>query len=140
MFVELDEDIHGLAHISQLNLAPGERINEAYKAGETHEFEIVSIEPKEHRLGLAVTKKKPAKSEAKAAEIKAGEKTEAKKEDEPSKKTEKAAETAKAKKTEKVSVKKPEKKSDTKKKTDEKKTVKKTTTAPDKKKVSAKAK
>ncbi len=54
LFVELDKDIHGLAHVSQLNLAPGQKINEVYKIGEKKEFQVVSIEPKEHRLGLAV--------------------------------------------------------------------------------------
>ncbi len=53
LFVSLDDDIHGLAHISQLDLAPKERINDKYKANEEKFFEIVSIEPKDHRLGLA---------------------------------------------------------------------------------------
>jgi len=54
LFVELDKDIHGLAHISQLALAPGQKIYDLYKVNDKKEFTIVSIEPKEHRLGLAV--------------------------------------------------------------------------------------
>lgn len=66
LFVELDEDIHGLAHISQLGLAPKQRVNEKFKANEEVEFEIVSIEPKDHRLGLAYNDGKPkAKKEDK---------------------------------------------------------------------------
>ena len=53
LFVKLDEDIHGLAHVSQLDLAPKQRINEKFTAGTKKKFEIVSIEPKDHRLGLA---------------------------------------------------------------------------------------
>jgi len=53
LFVELDEAIHGLAHISQLGLAPKQRVNEKFVANEIEEFEIVSIEPKDHRLGMA---------------------------------------------------------------------------------------
>jgi len=53
LFVKLDDDIHGLAHISQIGLAPKEKINDKFKAGEKMNFEIVSIEPKEHRMGLA---------------------------------------------------------------------------------------
>jgi ribosomal protein S1 len=53
LFVQLDSDIHGLAHISQLGLAPKQRVNDKYKVDEKIEFTIVSIEPKEHRLGLA---------------------------------------------------------------------------------------
>jgi len=53
LFVKLDEDIHGLAHISQIGLAAKEKIGEKFKPGDKLSFEIVSIEPKEHRLGLA---------------------------------------------------------------------------------------
>lgn len=76
LFVSLDQDIHGLAHISQLGLTAKEKINEKFKAEDLHEFEIVSIEAKEHRLGLAVkgAKKeapaKPEKSEDKDKESK----------------------------------------------------------------------
>jgi ribosomal protein S1 len=66
LFVSLDQDIHGLAHISQLGLSAKEKINEKFKSEDVHEFEIVSIEAKEHRLGLAVKgarKEAPAKSE-----------------------------------------------------------------------------
>lgn len=61
LFVELDEAIHGLAHISQLGLAPKQRVNEKFNANEVAEFEIVSIEPKDHRLGLACYDEKAAK-------------------------------------------------------------------------------
>jgi predicted RNA-binding protein with RPS1 domain len=40
LFVELDEDIHGLAHISQLGLAPKQRVTEKFNANEDGEFEI----------------------------------------------------------------------------------------------------
>jgi len=56
LFVKLDEDIHGLAHISQIGLAPNQKINEAYKVGDLLDFMVVSIEPKDHRLGLAIKK------------------------------------------------------------------------------------
>lgn len=56
LFVELDKDIHGLAHLSQLKLAPNQKISEFYKVGEKKNFNIVSIEPKDHRLGLVPLK------------------------------------------------------------------------------------
>ncbi len=56
LFVGLDDDIHGLAHINALELAPGQKIQENYKSGEEKNFTIISIEPKEHRLGLEITK------------------------------------------------------------------------------------
>ena len=79
LFVKLDEEIHGLAHISQLNLAMKEKINDLFNAGETRDFEIVSISPSEHRLGLklagdentekAATTPKKRASKAKAATV-----------------------------------------------------------------------
>jgi len=52
LFVKLDEEIHGLAHISLLNIAAKYKISDLYKADEVRDFEIVSISPSEHRLGL----------------------------------------------------------------------------------------
>lgn len=71
LFVKLDEEIHGLAHISQLNIDPKEKINDLYKSDEIKDFEIVSISPSEHRLGLKLAgAKKAAKSkEAKEEKV-----------------------------------------------------------------------
>lgn len=54
LFVELDPEIHGLAHVSELSNEPITDINLLFKPGETRDFEIVSVEPSEHRLGLRV--------------------------------------------------------------------------------------
>jgi small subunit ribosomal protein S1 len=73
-FVELDPDIHGLAHISEITTTPGEDVSQHGEAGKTREFKIVSIEPKEHRLGLSVKalneKKEKAVEEAEIVEEK----------------------------------------------------------------------
>jgi small subunit ribosomal protein S1 len=58
LFVKLDTDIHGLAHITQLGLAHDQRVTDLYKVNEVKDFEIVSIEPNEHRLGLTFPKSK----------------------------------------------------------------------------------
>jgi len=90
LFISLDNDIHGLAHISQLDLAPKQRVNEKFKAGEAENFEIVSIEPKDHRLGLAysdeISKVKPDKA---VKEKKGEDGKEEKKDESKSKKTKK---------------------------------------------------
>ena len=72
LFVELDKDIHGLAHISELSEKTITNIEEFCKPGEVLEFRIVSLEPKDHRLGLSL---KPKEEKAKKAEPKAEEKT-----------------------------------------------------------------
>ncbi len=58
LFIKLDEEIHGLAHISQLNLGTKEKISELFKIGDVKDFEVVSISPSEHRLGLRLGKSK----------------------------------------------------------------------------------
>lgn len=54
LFVELDPDIHGLAHISELSTKPINHSSEVAKIGEVLEFKILSIEPAHHRLGLSL--------------------------------------------------------------------------------------
>ncbi len=53
-FVELDPEIHGLAHVSELSDNPVTDVTQIGKEGDTLAFKIVSIEPKEHRLGLSI--------------------------------------------------------------------------------------
>ncbi len=88
LFIKLDEEIHGLAHISQLGLDGKEKITDLYQVDEIKDFEVVSISPAEHRLGL-----KPANSKkaAKSKEVK---------EEEGEKKDEEKVEKKKTKKSE----------------------------------------
>jgi small subunit ribosomal protein S1 len=56
-FVYLDKDIHGLAHVSEFQeVYPGKKMNEVLQAGETYSWKILSIEPKDHRMGLMIVK------------------------------------------------------------------------------------
>ena len=78
-FVELDPEIHGLAHISELSRKPVKDLTEIAKVGEVKEFMIVSVEPEQHRLGLSLKamteKEKPPKTEG-ATEEEESEETE----------------------------------------------------------------
>ncbi|MCX6714457.1 MAG: S1 RNA-binding domain-containing protein [Candidatus Uhrbacteria bacterium] len=61
LFVELDPEIHGLAHVSELSDKPVTDVTQIAKPGDVMSFKIVSIEPKEHRLGLSLkTKSEPS--------------------------------------------------------------------------------
>lgn len=53
-FVQLDDDIHGLVHISELSLKQIKDPAEVVAAGDKKDFKILSIEPGEHRLGLSL--------------------------------------------------------------------------------------
>lgn len=53
-FVKLDEDIHGLIHVSELPEGTQQDPAAILKTGETKEFTIISLVPEEHRLGLSL--------------------------------------------------------------------------------------
>lgn len=68
-FVALDEQIHGLAHISELSKGIIKDINDIVTIGKEYDFKIVSIDAKNHRLGLsikALDEKEEPKEEKKA--------------------------------------------------------------------------
>ena len=80
-FVYLNKDIHGLAHVSEFQeVYPGKKIEEVFKEGETYSWKILSIEPKNHRMGLLPAKEGAAKEakEKKAAKEEAKEEKEEK--------------------------------------------------------------
>lgn len=89
LFVELDPEIHGLAHISELSSKQIQSPTEVASIGDTLKFKIISIEPVDHRLGLSLkganekSSEKPSeKSEETPAETPAEEKEEAPKAEE----------------------------------------------------------
>lgn len=67
-FVYLDKHIHGLAHISEMSEAyPGKNLDELIKINEVYNWKILSIEPKNHRMGLVLTDKKTKPVSAKTS-------------------------------------------------------------------------
>ncbi|MFA6392353.1 MAG: S1 RNA-binding domain-containing protein [Patescibacteria group bacterium] len=53
-FIELDHDIHGLAHISELSDQLVHNPSDIVTIGDEYKFKILSIEPNNHRLGLSL--------------------------------------------------------------------------------------
>ena len=104
LFVELEKNIHGLAHISQLSDKPVASINDFAKQGDELDFYVVSLDPKNHRLGLSFAKpkeEKPKAEEVKVAEAKTEEVKEKKKEPDAKEEKAKAKEEKKEKKAKK---------------------------------------
>jgi len=72
-FIELDDNIHGLAHVSELG---GEgrdaKISDVLKPGEVKMFKILSLEPGAHRLGLGLPggEEKPEEGKSEKLEVK----------------------------------------------------------------------
>lgn len=58
LFVELDSDIHGLAHISELSNKPVKDVNEVARINDEFDFRIINIDAENHRLGLSLRKPK----------------------------------------------------------------------------------
>lgn len=75
-FVELDSDIHGLAHISELSYRKLNAPSEILKIGDVYDFKIISIEPGKHRLGLSYKSLHEQKPEEKPEEKSTAEATE----------------------------------------------------------------
>lgn len=67
VFVELDKDIQGLAHLMELSHEPVKTAEEVVKPGQEMEFKIISIEPAEHRLGLSIKQLTEAPKKAESA-------------------------------------------------------------------------
>jgi small subunit ribosomal protein S1 len=63
-FIELDKDIHGLAHISELSDKIIHSPEDVVKVVNSYDFTIMNLEPEQHRLGLSLkTYKKSLKKE-----------------------------------------------------------------------------
>ncbi len=81
LMVKLDDEIHGLAHISELSDTPivdVKQLTDKFTVGKRYEFEIINIEPAEHRLGLRLKGVKGKRSAKKKEEVKAEGETEEK--------------------------------------------------------------
>lgn len=70
-FVELDANIHGLAHTSELANYDVKDPADVLEVGKEYEFKIVSLDANEHRLGLSVKalKAKDDKSEKNVSKV-----------------------------------------------------------------------
>ncbi|MBT4209599.1 MAG: S1 RNA-binding domain-containing protein [Candidatus Komeilibacteria bacterium] len=114
-FIELDNDIHGLVHISELSAKKVSNPEDLVTVGKDYEFTILTIEPKHHRLGLSLkgidlkkeTKKDDKKDDKKkenkkdVKEIKETETKKVKKDDKKEEKPEKVKKDTEAKEAKK---------------------------------------
>jgi small subunit ribosomal protein S1 len=54
VFVEVEEGIEGLVHISQLSTERVEKPSALFQVGKVVEAEIIHIDPREHKMGLSI--------------------------------------------------------------------------------------
>jgi len=53
VFVELDEAIEGLCHVSEINESDRQNLEARFVLGEEAEFKIIKLSPHEHKIGLS---------------------------------------------------------------------------------------
>lgn len=56
-FVKLDEEIQGLAHISEFGSEA--KMKEVLRLGEPHQFRVLAVDAKEHRMALGLVRDEP---------------------------------------------------------------------------------
>jgi small subunit ribosomal protein S1 len=97
-FVYLDEDIHGLAHVSEFQERyPKKKLENVVSANNEYYWKILSIEPKSHRMGLVYIAEEEVEDEKKKVEEERAEAEQSKKQSEkPAKSTNSPKETEKS--------------------------------------------
>ena len=79
-FVQLNEEIHGLVHISEFGTEA--KMREALEVGKRYSFRVLLVEPKEHRMSLGLVKDQTGIPAADAAQGSLGVVKDEKKEEE----------------------------------------------------------
>jgi len=54
LFVEVDNDLEGLAHISEIPLAEGEKLEEKYKVGDEVKVKVAKVDSIQHKIALSL--------------------------------------------------------------------------------------
>jgi small subunit ribosomal protein S1 len=54
VFVQLEEGVEGLIHVSQLSTERVDKPASVFKVGDTVEAEVTTVDPREKRIGLSV--------------------------------------------------------------------------------------
>lgn len=54
LFVEIDKDLEGLAHISEISLNEAEKLEEKFKVGDEIKVKVVKVDPIQHKIALSL--------------------------------------------------------------------------------------
>ncbi len=68
LFMELEEGVEGLIHISQLGLQRGESLRDRFKIGEEIEAEVINVDRNERRISLSMKQVKKRKEKEEYAQ------------------------------------------------------------------------
>ena len=68
VFIELEEGVEGLIHVSQLGLQRNENLKEKFKSGEEIEAEVINVDRNERRISLSTKQAKRKKEKEEYAQ------------------------------------------------------------------------
>jgi len=54
LFVEIDKDLEGLAHISEIPLPEGEKLEERFKVGDEFKVKVLKVDSIQHKIALSL--------------------------------------------------------------------------------------
>ena len=54
LFVEIDKDLEGLAHISEIPLGEGEKLEEKYRVGDGFKVRVLKVDALQHKIALSL--------------------------------------------------------------------------------------
>jgi small subunit ribosomal protein S1 len=54
LFIEIDKDLEGLAHISEIPMSEGEKLEEKFKMGDDVNVRIVKVDAIQHKIALSL--------------------------------------------------------------------------------------
>ena len=54
LFVEIDKDLEGLVHISEISLGEGEKLEEKFKVGDDLKVKILKVDSIQHKIALSI--------------------------------------------------------------------------------------
>jgi len=54
LFVEIEPDLEGLAHISELPIAEGEKLEEKFKVGDEFKVKVLKVDSIQHKIALSL--------------------------------------------------------------------------------------
>ena len=54
LFMEISPDLEGLVHISEINLAEGEKLEEKFKVGDEFKVKVIKVDSTTHKIALSL--------------------------------------------------------------------------------------
>jgi len=54
LFIEIEKDLEGLAHISEIPLAEGEKLEEKFKVGDEIKVKVLKVDSIQHKIALSI--------------------------------------------------------------------------------------